>query len=69
MVKDCGWRKPRAPAVGKLWREGAIGAVLEFLEDTPVGRWLSAGGARAPRVEEVGEGGMSEGEEGGLGLP
>ena len=36
--------------------EGATGAVLEFLEGTSVGRRLSAGGTRAPRVEEVGEG-------------
>ena len=37
---------------------------MELLEDTSIGRWLSAGGARAPRVEEVSEGEMSEGEEG-----
>ena len=40
-----------------------------FLEDTSVGRWLSAGGERAPRVEEVGEGGVPEGKEGGPGPP
>ena len=45
------------------------GAVLEFLEDTSVGRWLLAGGVRAPRKEEVGEGEASEGEEGGQGPP
>ena len=45
------------------------GAVLEFLEDTAVGQWWSAGGAKAPRGEEAGEGEMSEGGEGGLGLP
>ena len=51
-----------------LWREGATGAVLEFLEDTS-GRWLSAGGMRARRVEDVGEGEMSEGEVGDPGPP
>ena len=61
VAKDCGWQHPKAPAVRKLWREGATGAVLEFLEDTSVGRRLSAGGTRAPRVEKVGEGEMSEG--------
>ena len=49
----------------KLWREGATGAVLEFLEDTSVGKRWSAGVARAPRGEEAGEGEISEGEEGG----
>ena len=43
--------------------------MLEFLEDSPVGRWLSAGVARAPREEVVGEGAVSEGEEGGPGPP
>ena len=47
--KDCEWKHPRAPAVRKLRREGATGAVLEFLEDTLVGRWQTAGGTRAPR--------------------
>ena len=37
---------------------------MEFLEDTPVGRRLPAGGTRAPRVEEAGEGEVSGGEEG-----
>ena len=36
--KDCGWKDPRAPAVRKLWKEKATEAVLDFLEDTPVGR-------------------------------
>ena len=69
VVRDGGRKHPRAPAVRKLWREGATRAVLEFLEDTSVGRWLSAGGTRAPRVEEAGEGEASEGEEGGPGPP
>ena len=62
----------------KLWREGAIEAVLEFLEDkailelledTAVGQWWLTGGARAPRGKEAGEGEISEGEEGGPGPP
>ena len=64
-----GWKNPRAPAVQKLWREGATGAVLESLEDASVGRWLSAGRTRAPRVEEAGEGETPEGEKGGPGPP
>ena len=35
--KDCHWERPRAPPVSWLWKEGATEAVLEFLEDTPVG--------------------------------
>ena len=35
--KDCGWKHPKAPAVRKLWKEGATEAVLEFLRDTPAG--------------------------------
>ena len=65
--KDCGWKHPRAPAVKKLWKEYATEVVLEFLEDTPVGRWPSAGVARAPREEGTSEGAGSEGEEGGPG--
>ena len=67
--KDCGWKHLRAPAVRKLWKEGATGAVLEILEDTPVGRRLSAGMARAPRGNEVFEGEMTESEEDGPGPP
>ena len=67
--KDCRWKHPKAPAVRKLWREGATTAVLEFLEDTSVGQWLLAGVVRAPRVEEVGEDEVPEGEEGGPGPP
>ena len=51
----------------RLWKEEATGAVLEFLVETSAGRWLSV--ARMPRVEEAGEGKVSEGEEGGPGLP
>ena len=58
--KDRGWKHPRAPAVIKLWKEEATGAVLEFLVEASAGRWLSV--ARMPRVEEAGEGKVSEGE-------
>ena len=67
--KDCGWKRPRAPAVRNLWKERATEAMLEFLEDTPVGRWLPVGVARAPREEMAGEGAVSEGEEGRPGPP
>ena len=62
MGKDCGWERPRAPAVRKLWDERATEAVLEFLEDTRVGCWIAAGTARR-QAEGVGQSG--EGEEGG----
>lgn len=47
----------------KLWKEGATGGDLKFLEDTSVGRRLLV--ARAPRAEEAGKDEVSEGEEGG----
>ena len=68
MGKDSRWKHPRAPAVRKLWKEKATDAVLEFLEDMPVGHWLSTGVARAPREEVAGEGAVSEGEQGGPGI-
>ena len=64
VAKDCKWKHPRAPAVRKLWKEGGTEAVLEYLSDTRVGCWSSAGAMRAPReAESLGE--ASEGEEGG----
>ena len=63
MGKDCGWEHPRAPAPRWLWKDDAVGAVVDFLESTRVGSRASAEMARA-RVDEVrGE----EGEEGGPG--
>ena len=56
-------------ASGGAGGEGATDAVLEFPEGTPVRQRLSAGAARAPRVEEAGDGEVSEGEEGGPGPP
>ena len=36
---DCGWGGPRAPSVRLLFREARVTpALLEFLEDTRVGR-------------------------------
>ena len=68
MGGGCRWEHPRAPAVGKLWKEGATEAVLEHLADTRVGCWSSSGARRAPReVKDLGE--ASEGEEGGPGPP
>ena len=32
--KDCGWEHPRAPALRWLWKDDAVGAVVEFLEST-----------------------------------
>ena len=37
--------------VRELWKENATEAVLEFLEDAQVGRWLSARALMALRVE------------------
>lgn len=51
--KDCGWKHPKAPAVHKLWKEGATEAVLEFLRDTRVGCWAaSEGGPGLPHEEQ-----------------
>ena len=37
--RDCEWESPRAPSVRLLFRDGRpTPAVLEFLEDTRVGR-------------------------------
>ena len=59
MAKDCKWRHPKAPAVRKLWKEGATEAVLEFLRDVRAGCWQTAK-ARTPAGAE---GAGSEGEE------
>ena len=69
MGKDCGWRHPKASAARELWKEEATEVILEILEDRAVGRWLSVGVTGAPGVEEVDEGKVSEGEEGGSGPP
>ena len=49
--KDCEWEHPRAPTLRWLWRGDAVGAVVEFLENTRVGSRASAEMARA-RVDE-----------------
>ena len=54
MELDCGWEGVRAPSVCRLFGdERAVPAILEFLEDTKVGkmpgRILMAGG---PDLEE-----------------
>ena len=49
--KDCGWEHPRAPALRWLWKDDAVGAVVESLESTKVGSRASAELARA-RVDE-----------------
>ena len=49
--KDCGWEHPRAPALRWLWKDDAVGAVVEFLESTRVGSRASAEAARA-RMDE-----------------
>ena len=51
----------------KLWRQGATEAVLEYLGDTWVGCWSSAGAWRAPR-EAANLGEVSTGAQGGPGL-
>ena len=77
MEKDCEWESPRAPSVRLLFRdERATPALLEFLEDTMVGRMLGlAILGVAEEEEDLGEidlwpeeggGGSDEGgEEGG----
>ena len=67
VARDCRWKHPKAPAVRKLWKEGATEAVLEFLGDVRVGCWQAVR-VRAP-AEAKGEGTGSEGEEGGPGPP
>ena len=69
--KDCGWEHPRAPAMRGLWKDDAVGAVVEFLEVTRVGSRASAAMARA-RVDEDRDGEEvlgQEGEEDGPGPP
>ena len=69
--KDCGWEHPRAPAMRWLWKDDAVGAVVEFLEVTRVGSRASAAMARA-RVDEDRDGEEvlgQEGEEDGPGPP
>ena len=51
-----------------MWKENATEAVVEFLEDTLVGS-RSSGMARANADERECVGQVSEGEEGGPGLP
>ena len=71
MGKDCGWEHPRTPALRWLWKDDAVGAVVDLLEGTRVGSRASAEMARG-RVDEVrGEEAAwgEEGEEGGPGLP
>ena len=71
MGRDCRWEHPGAPALRWLWKEEAIGAVVEFRGGTRAGFRASAETARArmdeDRDEEVVWG--SEGSEGGPGLP
>ena len=51
-----------------VWRKEATEAVIEFLEDTPVGsRSSKMARAKADDRESVGQ--VSEGEEGGPGPP
>ena len=69
--KGCGWEHPRAPALRFLWKDDAVGAVLEFLGGTKVGSRASAERARA-RVDEDRDGEEAleqEGEEDGPGPP
>ena len=69
--KDCGWEHPRAPALRWLWKDDAVGAVVEFLESTKVGSRASVELARA-RVGEDRDGeGVpgQESEEDGPGPP
>ena len=60
--KDCGWEHPRAPALRRLWKDDAVGAVVELLENTRVGSRASAEMARA-RVGEDRDGDETPGQE------
>ena len=60
--KDCGWEHPRAPALRWLWKDDAVGAVVDFLERAGVGSRASAKIARA-RVDEGREGDEAMGQE------
>ena len=62
MGKDCEWEHPRAPALRWLWNDDAVGAVVEFLENTRVGSRASAELARA-RVDEDRDGEEIPGQE------
>ena len=77
--RDCDWESPKAPSVSLLSRDArATPAVLEFLEDTRVGKipGLALFGEQdeEPELEielwsEEGEGPGSENEEDGPGPP
>ena len=69
--RDCGSEHPRAPALRWLWKDDAVGAVVDSLESTRVGSRVSAEMARARVGEGRGEGVAwgSEGEGGGPGPP
>ena len=54
--------------MGWVWKEDAVGAVIEFLEGTPVGS-RSSGMARAKLDDRESVGQVSEGEEGEPGPP
>ena len=60
--KGCGWEHPRAPALRWLCEDDAVGAVVEFLENTRLGSRASAEMARA-RVDEDRDGEEIPGQE------
>ena len=69
--RDCGRERPRTPALRWLWKDDAVGAVVDFLRNTRVGSRSSAEMARA-RMDEDREGRealVQESEEDGPGPP
>ena len=52
--KDCGWEHPRAPALRWLWKDDAVGAVVDFLRSTRVGSRAPAEMARAKMDDREG---------------
>ena len=60
--KYCGWEHPRAPVLRRLWKDGAVGVVVEFLESTRVGNRASGELARV-RVDESKDGEEVPGQE------
>ena len=59
--KDCVWEHLRAPALRWLWKGDAVGAAVEFLENTRVGSRASAEMMRA-RLDEDRDGDVVPGQ-------
>ena len=58
--KACGWKHPKAPSFKHLWKDGAAGAVLDFLRDTKAGCMVNARRLLGEEGGEDGEGKINE---------